>query len=83
MIAVFGVLSMLMLTVGRMRSTLGGPSFPYLQYDLLLNALDADYCTFEGGNPPQLSQFDPSNGKSRYCFSAKLQQLIGSSLTED
>ncbi|KAH9923425.1 subtilisin-like protein [Epithele typhae] len=36
----------------------GGPSFPYLQFDLLLNALDADYCTFEGGNPPQLAEFD-------------------------
>ena len=40
----------------------GGPSFPYLQYDLLLNALDADYCSFQGGNPPQLSQYTPSNG---------------------
>lgn len=42
----------------------GGPSFSYLQYDLLLNALDGDYCDFEGGNPPELpSEFNDTNRK--------------------
>ncbi|KAH9923397.1 subtilisin-like protein [Epithele typhae] len=36
----------------------GGPSFSYLPYDLLLKALDADYCTFEGANSSQPEQFD-------------------------
>ena len=42
----------------------GGPSFSYLQYDLLLNALDGDYWDFEGGNPPELpSEFNNTNRK--------------------
>ena len=44
----------------------GGPTFDYLQFELLLNALDADFCTYQGGNPPWLSKYTPKNGT--YCF---------------